>query len=360
MKRLPIMLAWAILGATLCSAEPLAAPHKPMWYDTLKVSGYFQGRFVDYPDYPNVMRKTGGSNEFTVPRARLTVSAEPSPRTMIYTQIDVGSSKTTVKDAWAQITLDSQKAWRVRAGQQKVPFGFEVPQTDSDRLPLERSYMGQWAFPGNRDTGVVVFWSRPQDVAAFTEARKGDFGDGEYGTVALGFFNGQGNELEANSQKLFVVRAAQPFTLGGQYVEAGLSYYNGDYRSTATVTAGRTYDDELAGAFAYLAPRPCGLLLEGYHGEMEGGDASCWFATGIYRTGDAGAAFVRYDTYDGTRKGKGEDVTWDRDRWGVGYAYQIDERTRVTVEWDREQADASGSAAGYDNDQFGAQLQLTF
>jgi hypothetical protein len=208
---------------------------------------------------------------------------------------------------------------------------------------------------GERDTGDTFFWTDPADAPLFEQIKKESFGEGDYGNVAVGFYNGQGIGAEAaevNSNKHIAVRLAKPFQVGSRLVEGGVSYYGGKYHSTAG--AGADFNEHLFGVHAYVPPKPFGLQAEWFNGETEGGDLDGWYAMGLWRPTDEGVAFVRYDEYEGPRKGKGLGNVYDRDRWSVGYAHMLDDKTEVTAEYDFQDT-ATGS-----DDTFGVQLQVSY
>jgi len=336
----------------------------------MKIGGYTQARALYYDDYPNA-EATKGSSDFVVARARTILTFQPSDFTDVYFHLDFGRGEPTVKDVWVQRLFGDDRQWRLRLGQQKVPFGFETAQSDADRLPFERTNLATAFFPGNRDTGVVLYYTRPQDAALFAAGREA-FGAGDYGSFALGLFNGQGSAYrtldsgakvyegaETNSNKHLALRLAKPFALGrdGRYAEAGVSYWHGRYFSRK---AEREFDDRLLGLHAYLSPSPFGLEAGCYAGKTEGGDVDAWYAMGLLRTGREGLVFARYEGYDGPRKGKGLGNLFDRRRWSLGYAHDLDRRTRLTLEYDLERVDAAGGQPAFHNDVLGLQLQATY
>ncbi|MCX7597490.1 MAG: OprO/OprP family phosphate-selective porin [Armatimonadetes bacterium] len=343
--------------------KPAEAPKKKAWYDSVKVSGYIQGRFQYYPDYPNADRKTH-SSEFLVRRARFKFTFEPNDFTQVVVEPDVGEGKVEARDVYIQRWMGAQKVSSFRLGQQKIPFGFETPQSSSVRLPLERNYLAATMFPGERDTGLVLFYTDPDDRKLFDASRKASFGVGDYGNLAIGFLNGQGrNQPEVNSSKHFVIRVTKPLSLGdeGRYMELGASYWHGTYFSKWDSDApGQNFTDELLGFHLFVEPKPFGLQAEYYTGETEGGDVDGWYAMGMLRTGTKGTLFVRHEDYEGHRKGKGPSYIFDRSRTAIGYAHQIDERNRLTVEYDMEDVDPANNKPGYDNDFFGIQWMTTY
>jgi hypothetical protein len=322
-------------------------PPKPSWTDTIKFGGYTQARWLYYPD-------GDPSNEFMVRRAKIKMSAHPTERSEAEIQLDMGEGDATVQDAWVQYDLTPAGDWRVRAGQQNVPFGLETPQSSSVRLPLERNWVSRRFVPGERDTGVCFFWTSPEDHALFDQVKKTGLGEGDYGNVAIGFFNGQGrNEPEVNGSKHIAIRLSKPFKVDDRVIEAGATYYGGKYHSAAG--EGADFDEYLVGLHAYLPPDPWGVQTEVFKGKTEGDDLDGYYVTGMYRPCEQGTAFVRYDTYNGSRKGKGLGNVYDRDRWCIGYAHMLDAKTKVTLEYDLEDA-----ADGSGQDLLGLQMQVGY
>lgn len=330
-----------------------AAPPPPkQWYDNIRVSGYGQVRWLYYPEAAEGAK----SNEFLLRRARFTLDARPHPLYQIYIQPDMGEGSFELRDYWIERALDDGKETRLRLGQQKVPFGFESPQSSSRRLPLERNWLARRMIPGERDTGITLYYTNADDKRLFSHGSRHEFGTGDYGNFALGVYNGQGiNTAEVNSSKHIVARGAKPFMLnmGGNdvYAEAGASLMTGKYHSSRD---NRDYDDRLLGIHAYLSPHPVGIQAEYYTGKTEGGDVDGWYAMLIARTDPKGVAFLRYDEYNGPRKGRGEGNVYDRDRWSIGYCHQLDARSRLTVEYDKH------SDSGKSDDMFGIQIMTSF
>jgi hypothetical protein len=360
----------AAVQAAAASAPVVSTPTPPKpaskkWYDTMKVSGYFQGRWTDYLDdlqkSADANTKVEVGNEFQVRRARTKLEFLPTDDARVEIEADWGDEKPTVKSAFIENTL-SPKGWWTRLGQQKVPFGFELVQSSGTRLPFESSNLIRREFPGEYDMGLVALWTRPQDRKLFAAGRSSAWAPGDYGAFSLGVFNGQGSSDkpwgdtqtgDLNDSKHLVARYARPFTWKGDaYAEVGASYFTGSYYS---VKAQRDYDDNLLGLHAYLAPDPLGLQAEYYTGETEGDDLQGWYAMGLWRTGPKGTAYLRYDDYEGRRKGNGTSP-YDRHRTGMGYAYQVDSKVRLSAQYDLERLDTTGE----DNDQLGMQLQVSF
>jgi hypothetical protein len=147
----------------------------------------------------------------------------------------------------------------------------------------------------------------------------------------------------------------KPFAVGETgYAEIGASFYGGTYYST---TAARGFDDNLWGAHAYLGPDPLGFQAQYYTGETEGDDIEGWTAMGLWRPSAEGLFFVRYDEYDGPRKGQGLGNRYDRHRTSIGYTHMVDDKTELTVEYDIEDLD---TPEGGSNDLLGVQVQVSY
>jgi hypothetical protein len=93
-------------------------------------------------------------------------------------------------------------------------------------------------------------------------------GTGDYGTVALGIFNGQGgNRAEANNSPHVVARVAYPFRVLDQWVEVGAHAFTGTYtiangQRAEGVGGGDDFDDRRVGASFIVFPQPVGLQAE--------------------------------------------------------------------------------------------------
>ena len=70
------------------AAQPAPEEPKEQWYDTVKVSGYVQGRWQEYPD-----KTKQPGNEFLIRRGRVKVTAEPAPGLQIVVQPDFGEGE---------------------------------------------------------------------------------------------------------------------------------------------------------------------------------------------------------------------------------------------------------------------------
>ncbi|MGC8833608.1 MAG: porin [Armatimonadota bacterium] len=163
----------------------------------LKFSGYIQSRFRS--------RETEKSN-FTVRRGRL--KAVYSGAQSNYTlQIDATEGGVALRDAYGE--------WMPRPnvvfwfGQFKVPFGFEIEQSSSDREMPERTEVIRALFPGERDRGIRLTHLL-----------------GSKTTLDLGVFNGNGvtTAADQDNHKNVVARVKHSITPSW---DLGLSGYWG-------------------------------------------------------------------------------------------------------------------------------------
>ena len=273
----------ADLGAQTSGA---AADSTRRWYDRLSLRGYTQVR------YEHAARVSGEgsldpSTGFLLRRVRLVLSGDVSDRVSVYIQPDFASSVGgslhvgQLRDAYFDVALDRAKAFRVRVGQSKIPFGWENLQSSSNRLSLERNVALASAFSSERDVATLLYWSPShvrQRLRALTDS--GLKGSGDYGMVALGVFNGQGtNRADVDDDLHAVARVTYPFRVGGRYVEVGVQGYAGRYqlaeslRPTGTADPGALADRRVAATFV-LYPQPFGLQAEWTTGRGPSADST--------------------------------------------------------------------------------------
>lgn len=287
------------LGAAATDSDAAAVAPAPArgvvgnhWYDKLKIRGYTQIRYNGFPTFRsndklvNAQgdRSIGGGSGLLIRRARVILFGDVHPQVSVYLQTDFASSIDSqthvaiVRDWYADVFLNTDKTLRVRVGQSKVPYGFENLQSSQNRLPLDRGDPLNSAVKDERDLGVFVYWA-PTHVRKLFKSLVDDGlkGSGDYGALALGFYNGQtANRFDNNNNFHAVARFTWPMQLGNQIIEAGVGGYMGKFRvSTATVdgvkytTTGQDndlMDRRVAGTFV-LYPKPLGFVAEYTVGE---------------------------------------------------------------------------------------------
>jgi len=314
-----------ILLVSVCAHAQI--PEKK-WYDKYSIRGYVQFRYnrLGSPDSNLVSehdRSIGDNNSFLIRRGRLIFFGDVNDHLSIYLQPDFASvisndawNFAQLRDYYADIFFDQHKAFRVRAGQSKVPFGFENMQSSQNRLALDRNDALNSGVKDERDLGLFFYWSPPAARRRFKElVDRGLKGTGDYGVVGLGVYNGQGtNKREQNNNRHLVVHLTYPYLFeNGQIFELGTSAYSGKYTPTKTTGVGgpATFADERVAASFVLYPQPIGLQGEYTFGRgpqlndaqnavdlrpLQGGYLQTMFKAGNFMP------FVRWQYYNGARK----------------------------------------------------------
>lgn len=309
----PAQLATAQAPATQAAAAPstvatAAAPppagaqvtqasarRSKAWYEKLQLRGYTQMRLntivagdADAPAGVSRLRVIGDGevrpeNNFSFRRVRLVLQGDVSDYVSLYLQADLAAAVSNqsvgerregfaqLRDAYADVFPTGDKRFRIRLGQSKIPYGWENMQSSSNRLALDRSDAINSAAPGERDLGVVAYYT-PGRVQEIWDrlARDGQKLFGNYGAFGFGVFNGQGlNRTETNDNVMMVGLATWPFALDGlgldgQVFELGGSILrnriNPEVR-TGGVSA-LSYKDNRIGVHAILYPQPIGVQAE--------------------------------------------------------------------------------------------------
>ncbi len=145
--------------------QPEHEEEKP-WYERLQLRGYTQVRYnrlgATNPHLKNDQgdKSIGDSGGFLIRRARLILRGEVASFLGFYIQPEFASALQDslnigqLRDLWGDIFLNHDKEFRFRVGQQKVPYGFELMQSSSNRLPFDRSDALNSAFVNERDLGA--------------------------------------------------------------------------------------------------------------------------------------------------------------------------------------------------------------
>ncbi|MGA7439658.1 MAG: porin [Luteibacter sp.] len=262
------------------------------WYDKIGIRGYVQMRYNQGLDDGAKDLKSPGDRfigrdqGFGIRRARVVISGDVSDKMSIYIQPDLASTPTgssttnfaQLRDAYADLWLDKEKTWRIRAGQSKIPYGWEDLQSSQNRLALDRADALNSAVRDERDLGVFAYWSPTEVKERFSYLQKSGLkGSGDYGMFGIGVYNGQGaNRPDRNDQLHTVVHFSYPFKFAnGQYLEVGADAYTGRYVvSTGSATInGATFtprvdapeegsvDRRVAAHIVYF-PQPFGFQAE--------------------------------------------------------------------------------------------------
>jgi len=268
---------------------------KKPWYEKLALRGYTQFRLNEIvsgdataPAGVSRLRSIGDANltspnNFSFRRIRLVLQGDISDSVSLYLQPDFATVISNqaanerregfgqLRDAYVDWFPLADRSLRLRFGQSKVPFGWENLQSSSARLALDRSDGINTAAPGERDLGVVAYYTPAQVQQIWSRlAADGQKLFGNYGAFGLALYNGQGiSRAEANNSLMFVAMATWPFALDGlgldgQVLEVGGAIMRNrvqpELRSggvNATAIA-----DNRVGVHAMLYPQPIGFQAE--------------------------------------------------------------------------------------------------
>jgi hypothetical protein len=217
------------------------------------------------------------NNGFFIRRARIIFSGQVHPNVYVYIQPDFASSPSSgvnnfaqFRDAYADISFDKKREFRVRLGQSKVPYGFENLQSSQNRLTLDRNDAFNSAVANERDLGAFFYWAPEKIRERFAMlVKEGYKGSGDYGVFAFGVYNGQtANKSEANRNLHVVSRVTYPFLIGNQIIEPGIQAYTGKWAFTNELSSGVTTPnkintvDQRVGASFIMYPKPFGIQTE--------------------------------------------------------------------------------------------------
>jgi hypothetical protein len=310
------------------------------WYERIGLRGYTQFRYADVIsreglplEVPND-RSVNENESFMIRRGRFVWSGDVSSRLALYAQVDfVGSAGgdyvLQTRDLYGDIALDAGKAFRVRLGQSKVPFGWVNLQSSQNRAPLERPDALNSAVEGERDLGASLMWASSTARQHFRDiAAQGLKHSGDYGVLTVGAYSGQGlNRSDQDGDLHYVARLNVPFKLAsGQFAEVGIQAYRGRFTTaTQAIAVGGvsitpaqdpkgTRDERLA-LSAIWYPQPIGFEAEWSIGRgpalsedyrtIETASLHGGYVQVNYRTRNAMGTwfpFTRWNYYDGARK----------------------------------------------------------
>ncbi|CAN5339391.1 OprO/OprP family phosphate-selective porin [soil metagenome] len=356
------------------------AKHNKAWYEKLQLRGYTQMRYNGFlsgddvaPAGQSRLRSVHDSsiNEnggFLLRRARLVLQGNVSDNVAFYFQTDFATAVNAqsngerrdnfgqLRDAYVDVFLDHDHAFKLRLGQSKVPFGWENLQSSSNRLTLDRSDAINSAVPSERDLGIVAFYT-PKHVQGVWDrlAKGGQKLFGNYGAFAVAVYNGQGvNRPEQNKGLTKVAMGTWPFELDrlggafeGQVLELGGSAMLNDVRPEirAGGVSAIDYKDDHYGVHAILYPQPFGFQTEWIWGRTPQYDtalqairstrASGGYVQAMYNVGDIGLGkiipYARWQTYRGGWKASTNAPRLETDEIELGVEWQIMDAIELTV-----------------------------
>jgi Phosphate-selective porin O and P len=339
------------------------------WYDKISIRGYTQIRYSYITDDKKLASEydssIGNNKGFLIRRARLVISGDITDWLSIYIQPEFASSAggdsnnhlVQLRDAYADIFLTSDKEWRIRGGQSKVPFGFENLQSSQNRLAFDRSDAINSAAQGERDLGFFLYYTPAETRKVFKRlVESGLKGSGDYGVLGVGVYNGQTiNVSERNDDKHVVLHATYPFELPyGQIVQVGVDAYRGVFNvacgaplpnpgglcAGGAAPVGRNVLDERIGAHFVLYPQPFGLQAEWNWGRgpelnaaqtaIQEGDLQGGYVQAMYKWNDA-IPYVRWQEYTGGKKHRTNTPFNVVRELEVGLEYQFAKALELTV-----------------------------
>ncbi|WP_411726223.1 porin [Methyloglobulus sp.] len=388
------------------------AKNDEKWFNKISVRGYTQLRYNQPLSGDRIasdpeLRSPGDSgiknnSSFTFRRVRLVFSGDINDYVSLYLQPDFASSVSSsidnqnfaqLRDAYADLAFDKKHEYRIRAGQSKVPFGWENQQSSQNRLALDRNDALNSAVPSERDLGLFAYWS-PEHVQKLWKdlSKKGLKTSGDYGILGLGIYNGQGiNRNETNDDLYVVAHSTYPIGLNflgypftGQVLEVGADYINGKFDVPTgdmtlfgsnkvlkgtdiakTLPSGGITEERYA-IHAVLFPQPFGLQVEWNWGKgatlnpnklgsierqnLRGGYVQAMYKfNNVFRDDGVLIPYVKWQTYRGAYKAANNSPRVAVDELEVGVEYQIMKALEVTLAYstmDRTNVANLGQASG--------------
>lgn len=290
----PANAAAAPVDPRLAAVTPPKPKSKP-WYEKLRLRGYTQMRFnqivegdADAPAGVSRLRTIGDGevrpdNNFSFRRMRLVLQGDLNDHVSLYFQPDFAAAVSnqsagerregtvSLRDMYADVFPFEDKSFRIRLGQSKVPYGWENLQSSSNRLALDRTDAINSAAPGERDIGVVAYYTPPRVQKIWDRlAADGQKLFGSYGAFGFGVYNGQGlNRTEGNDGVMLTGLATWPFELDGlgldgQVFEIGGSFMRNRIRPEVRTggLSAASFKDDRVGVHAILYPQPIGVQAE--------------------------------------------------------------------------------------------------
>jgi Phosphate-selective porin O and P len=332
----------------------------PPWYERISIRGYTQLRYnrigATNPHLKNDQgdKSIGDSGGLYIRRARLLFSGDMAPFLSIYFQPEFASAVSDslnivqLRDWWGDIFVDHEKMFRFRVGQQKMPYGFELMQSSSNRLPFDRTDGMNSAFTNERDLGAFLMFETPDVRRRFKRLLdSGLKGSGDYGMVTTGISNGQPlNTREKNDNKHFFARVTYPFDVGSQTLELAAGGYTGRFvTSKAEGISGAKEIRDLRGHATFvLYPKPIGFQAEynvGVGPELVGKEVverplDGGYVMTMVRTNTAigyVTPYLRLHRYDGGKKFEQNAPRHEVRELNAGVEWQIKKWVELTAEF---------------------------
>lgn len=239
----------------------------------INISGYTQLRYNTLQTNRDLNclqcdRSWGGDDEFFFRRIRIKFQGWVHPRVFFYIQPDFAASisgslhYTQLRDAYADIYLNSEKNIRFRIGQSKVTYSFENLQSSQFRIALDRNDALNSAKANERDLGVFLQYSPTYIRERFQYLVRNLKGSGDYGMISIGIYNGQTANRPNNGHHHIVGRFTYPAKINEQYLEFGIQAYRGNYTINTNQTIDKTFLEKRIGYHFIVYPQPFGFQME--------------------------------------------------------------------------------------------------
>jgi len=355
------------------------------WFDKISIRGYVQARYTYLPgdksirsEYDNTIRDNTG---FAFRRVRLVISGDITDWLSFYFQPefagtvpgttgDGSNNFAQIRDAYADIFLPvpflmfAEKELRIRAGQSKVPFGFENLQSSQQRLAFDRTDGINSAANGERDIGLFIYYTPNETRKLFRRLiDSGLKGSGDYGVLGVGVYNGQTlNVSERNDNKHIVLHATYPLELPyGQIIQFGVDAYRGTFnvgtpsgtglQGTPALINNGNILDERVGVHFVLYPQPIGFQAEWNWGHgpqlnatrtvIEEGSIQGGYVQGMYKWDvnkpwmTSLIPFVRYQEYSAGKKHRTNTPFNVVREWELGVEWHISKALEFTIAYAR-------------------------
>lgn len=392
------------------SAAPVVSKSKA-WYERIQIRGYTQLRMNEIisgdataPPGQSRLRSVADSgisdrNNFSFRRMRLVFQGDITEDVSIYIQPDFATAVSNqsvgerregfgqLRDAYVDWHFGANNEFSLRFGQSKVPFGWENLQSSGNRVPLDRTDAVNSAVPGERDLGVIAYYTPPRTRRIWDRLEAdGQKLFGNYGAFALAAMNGQGtNRTETNNDLMKVAMATWPIELDGlgpafkgQVFEIGGSAMLNSFQPEVRTggVSSTSFDDNRVVVHAMLYPQPFGVQAEWTWGRGPEFDSatnsiqekplSGGYVMAMYRVKDSAIGpfipFGRWQTFRGGWKAALNSPRLETDEFEFGVEFQPIRPLEFTLSYahaKRREADErrTGQAEG---DLIRAQLQFNY
>lgn len=158
---------------------------KTNWYDNLHIRGYMQIRYNRLLETNDKLKceqcdkSWGEDGGIFIRRMRVILYGQITKKIYFYLQPDFVSAASStslqfaqLRDAYVDIGFDNDNEFRLRLGQSKIPYGFEILQSSQNRLPLDRSDPLNSALSNERDLAALFYWAPKEKRAMFSSLVK--------------------------------------------------------------------------------------------------------------------------------------------------------------------------------------------